>query len=55
MVAIVDVNRLGQSQETQLRHDIQAYANRFTAFGWNAITLDGHDVQALLDAYAKAK
>ncbi|KAL3111395.1 hypothetical protein niasHT_019625 [Heterodera trifolii] len=56
LVAIVDVNRLGQSQETQLQHDIDAYVQRFAAFGWNAIGLeDGHDITALLNAYANAK
>jgi len=55
MVAIVDVNRLGQSQQTQLEHDLTTYAKRFEAFGWHAICLDGHDVNTLLKAYAEAK
>jgi transketolase len=55
LIAIVDINRLGQSQETQLGHDITAYAKRFDAFGWHTISLDGHSVPALLKAYAEAK
>lgn len=55
LVAIVDVNRLGQSQKTQLSHNLEVYANRFRAFGWHAIQVDGHDVQSLLNAYAEAK
>lgn len=55
LVCIVDVNRLGQSQATQLAHDLGTYAARFTAFGWNTIVVDGHDVKQLLDAYVKAK
>ena len=55
LLAIIDVNRLGQSQETQLKHDIQSYVNRFEAFGWHAIPLDGHDINALVKAYAEAK
>ena len=55
LVAIVDVNRLGQSQQTMLEHDIQTYVKRFEAFGFHTIALDGHDVGALLKAYAEAK
>uniref|UniRef100_A0A183CIM2 transketolase n=1 Tax=Globodera pallida TaxID=36090 RepID=A0A183CIM2_GLOPA len=55
LVTIVDVNRLGQSMETQLQHDIETYVQRFSAFGWNAIGLDGHDIPALLKAYENAK
>ena len=34
VVAVVDVNRLGQSQATSLAHDMDTYQNRFRAFGW---------------------
>ncbi|KAI1724843.1 transketolase, thiamine diphosphate binding domain-containing protein [Ditylenchus destructor] len=54
-VAIVDCNRLGQSQHTQLEHDVETYAKRFAAFGWHTITLDGHNIEQLLHAYAEAK
>jgi len=54
LVAIVDVNRLGQSQQTMLEHDMPVYQARFKAFGWNAVVVDGHDVSALLKAFAKA-
>ena len=30
-------------------------AERFRAFGWNVIECDGHDIAALIDAFAKAK
>lgn len=39
LLAIVDINRLGQSQETQLGHDIKTYAKRFDAFGWHTISV----------------
>jgi transketolase len=55
LVAIVDVNRLGQSQQTMLQHDLQTYAKRFEAFGFNSIVVDGHDINALVKAYADAK
>jgi transketolase len=54
LVAIVDVNRLGQSGETMLGWDTAAYAARARAFGWHAIEIDGHDVQAIDHAYREA-
>lgn len=53
LIAIVDVNRLGQSQPTMLQHDVEAYRARFEAFGWAAVAVDGHDVEQLLDAFGK--
>ena len=54
LTAIVDVNRLGQSQATMLGHNVEAYAARFAAFGWNTVVCDGHDVSALLEAFETA-
>ena len=53
LVAIVDVNRLGQSQATALQHDTESHRARFEAFGWDAVVVDGHDVPALLEAFAR--
>jgi transketolase len=55
LCAITDVNALGQSGPTMWRHDLEAYARRWRAFGWEAIEVDGHDLQALLDAFARAR
>jgi len=55
LVAIVDVNRLGQSQATMIGHQIEVYKARFEAFGWNAVTVDGHNVGQLIDAFAQAR
>ena len=54
LCAIVDVNRLGQSDPTMLQHDMKAYKSRWAGFGWNAIVVDGHDLAALLKAFADA-
>jgi len=54
LCAIVDINRLGQSDPTLLQHDVEAYRSRWSAFGWNAIPVDGHDIAKLLDAFAQA-
>ena len=43
LIAIVDVNRLGQRGETMHGWDTAAYVRRAQAFGWRAIEIDGHD------------
>ena len=55
LCAIVDVNRLGQSEATQHGHDIRKYQDRFRAFGWNAISIDGHSIPQILNALKKAE
>jgi transketolase len=55
LVAIVDVNQLGQSGPTMLRDDVKAYARRFTAFGWRSIVIDGHDMPAVVAALRRAR
>lgn len=54
LCAIVDVNRLGQSDPTMLQHDMEAYRSRWSGFGWHAIVVDGHDLSALLAAFDEA-
>ena len=54
LTAIVDVNRLGQTGPTRYEWDLDAYSNRFRAFGWHTIEIDGHDVEAVDRAYAEA-
>jgi transketolase len=54
LVAIIDVNRLGQTGETMHGWDLDAYRRRAEAFGWSAIEVDGHDVAAIDAAYAQA-
>ena len=55
LVGITDVNRLGQSRPTMWQHDLDALARRWSAFGWNALVIDGHDLNAILDALAEAR
>ena len=55
LCAIIDANGLGQSQATQFGHNMQAIADRWAAFGWHTIQVDGHDVRQLLDAYGEAR
>jgi transketolase len=54
LVAIVDVNRLGQRGPTELQWDMDAYARRAEAFGARVLVIDGHDLDAIDAAYATA-
>jgi transketolase len=54
LTAIIDVNRLGQTRETMSGWDLDRYVRRAEAFGWNAIAIDGHDVDAIARAYDEA-
>jgi transketolase len=49
LIAIVDANRLGQSQATAFGHDIGVYAKRFDAFGWRVEVIDGHDIEEIVE------
>src|SRR5688572_25435761 len=55
LTAIIDVNRLGQTRETMLGWDLDGYVRRIEAFGWKALAIDGHDVEAIEAAYAEAE
>jgi transketolase len=55
LCGITDVNALGQSRPTMWQHDLDQFARRWQAFGWHAIVVDGHDLNAILDAYAEAR
>ena len=52
LVAIVDINRLGQSQATPLGHNLNAYQRRFEAFGWRTEEIDGHDLDEITEVLA---
>ena len=44
LIAIVDVNRLGQRGPTELEWNLEAYARRAGAFGARVLTINGHDL-----------
>jgi transketolase len=55
LIAILDMNRLGQRGPTMLEWNGDAYADRARSFGWHAIPVDGHDVAAIDAAYREAE
>lgn len=55
LCAVTDVNAFGQSRKTAWGHDLDPLARRWRAFDWHVITVDGHDIEALLAAFAAAR
>jgi transketolase len=55
LIGILDMNRLGQRGQTELGWNGEAYKARAEAFGWNAILIDGHDLEQINNAYAQAE
>ncbi len=45
LVAILDINRLGQSRPTMLEWDLARYRARSEAFGWEVHEVDGHNME----------
>ena len=52
LVAIVDRNQLCIDGRTEDVLSVEPIEDRFAAFGWDTVRLDGHDVRTLLDAFA---
>ncbi len=55
LCAVLDINRLGQSDPTMHGHDLDAYERKFKAFGWDAVKIDGHNISQILSAFKKAR
>jgi transketolase len=54
LIGIVDVNGLGQSQQTMYGHDTEVYRRRFESFGWHSVSIDGHDLAQVVAALDEA-
>merc|ERR1719412_758993 len=55
LCAIIDANRLGQSDPAPLQHDMETYKKRLESFGFHAIVVDGHDILELCKAFDEAE
>src|SRR5262245_51784441 len=55
IIGMIDVNRLGQRGETSLGWHLEIYDARVKSFGWHTIVIDGHNVEEIDDAFAKAE
>ena len=54
LTAIVDVNRLGQRGPTEIQWDLARYQQRAEAFGARVLTIDGHDLSEIDEAFRSA-
>jgi transketolase len=54
LTAILDINRLGQTGQTMHGWDLDSYRRRAEAIGWQAIEINGHDVEEIDRAYGQA-
>src|SRR5207253_1488699 len=55
LIAIVDVNRLGQRGPTELGWDLEAYRRRVEAFGCCGVVVDGHDLRAIDAVFSEVR
>jgi len=51
LIAIADINRLGQSQETMFGHSVDEYITRFSAFNFEVLAIDGHNLKEVEKAF----
>lgn len=54
LCALVDVNRLQIDGEVAKVMDVEPVTDKFRAFGWNVIDIDGHDMGAIVAALGEA-
>lgn len=50
LVAFIDRNRQLMTSFDEDRVALEPYPDKWAAFGWNVVHIDGHDMQALVDA-----
>ena len=53
--AIVDANQLQQNGPVKQIQDIEPLPEKWRAFGWRSIEIDGHDLEQVLRAYDEAQ
>ncbi len=54
LIAILDMNRLGQRGQTELGWNSPAYAARAKSFGWQVAEINGHDYAQIEKAFEQA-
>ena len=54
LIAILDINRLAQSGPTMFKNHMQQYVQRFEGFGFEIISIDGHNYEQIDEAFQKA-
>jgi transketolase len=55
LIAVIDVNRLGQNSETMIGWDVKKIKHQLSSFGWETIITDGHDLGEISRTYSIAR
>jgi transketolase len=55
LVAIVDRNRLGATDFTENSLSLEPFSDRWQAFGWETLKVNGHNIEQLIDVLSRAK
>lgn len=55
VVAILDYNKIQLDGRVEEILELAPLADKWRAFGWHVIEIDGHDLAAILDAFAEAE
>jgi transketolase len=55
VIAILDRNQLQAMGPTKARLDTEPLADKWRAFGWHALEIDGHDLKQVLEAFRQAR
>jgi len=54
LVGILDKNRIQAMGPITERYDTNPHADKWRAFGWHVIEIDGHDITQIIDAFDEA-
>ncbi len=55
LIGILDCNRLGQSTQTMEGYNVDEFAQRFSAFGWQPLIINGHDMKEIVAVFEQAQ
>lgn len=55
LTAVLDCNKLQATGRIVDRFDTNPYKEKFEAFGWNTIEIDGHSIKEIIEAFDEAE
>jgi len=54
LIAIIDYNKIQSLDSVENTLNLEPLVDKWNAFGWNVIEVNGHDIQNIIDAYRSA-
>jgi transketolase len=55
LCAIIDYNKLQSDDRNEAIMGLEPLSQKWRAFGWNVLEINGHDIAAILAAFAEAR